>query len=538
MTAQGFSYGNPDTHCGFAEGNARRSGAGKLQAMTWLLDLDGVVWLTGEAIEGSAAAVERLRASGQRVVFFTNNSGPSVVDHVAALARVGVDATVDDVLTSSQAAARLVEPGTRAAVIGGPGVAEALAAHGVEVVPATANPAAMVVGRTTDFSFDSLTAASTAIRQGARFVATNADATLPTPDGPVPGAGAIVAFIHVASGVEPEVAGKPNAAAAALVADRVGRVDVLVGDRPDTDGLFARAIEARFALVLSGVTAEADLPVEPRPDLLGANLAEIVDQFLDPDGPGPPPGGPSQPATSDWYPEWMAQRDLLKRYLDAGMAFTSMTKSRAEGIVRELVKAGEIQRDQVQSQVDELIERSRRNTDHLVALVRKEVTSQLTDASTTIRDELRALERRLTGASGSDTRAPAAEKAAAEKPAAKKAAAKKAGAQKAAPTTTKAGTAGPGKKAATSKKTAPSPGAAKAAPGKKAATAKKSAPASPAAESSTPAKKATPAKRAPAKRAATAKKAAPEAPAPEPVEAQDAPPTDATPAADAGTDAS
>jgi HAD superfamily hydrolase (TIGR01450 family) len=502
--------------------------------MTWLLDLDGVVWLTGQAIEGSAAAIERLRASGQRVVFFTNNSGPSVDDHVEALARLGVDATADDVLTSSQAAALLVEAGSTAAVIGGPGVSEALRDRGVEVVPATASPAAMVVGRTTDFSFDSLTAASAAIRQGARFVATNADATLPTPDGPVPGAGALVAFLHVASGVEPEVAGKPNAAAAALVADRVGRVDVLVGDRPDTDGLFARATKARFALVLSGVTSDADLPVEPRPDLLGANLAAIVDQFLDPDAATPPTSAPSQPPTPDWYPEWMAQRDLLKRYLDAGMAFTSMTKSRAEGIVRELVRAGEIQRDQVQTQVDELIERSRRNTDHLVALVRKEVTSQLADASTTIRDELRALERRLTGASGS------------EAPAAKTTPAKAAAAKKAAAATAKAGTAGPGKRAATSKTAAPSPEAAmapaKAAPARKAAPkkspAKRSPPASPAAESA-PAKKASPAKKAPAKRAAPAKKAAPvEAPAPAPVAATDAPPTDASPAADGGTDAS
>ena len=95
----------------------------------------------------------------------------------------------------------------------------------------------------------------------------------------------------------------------------------------------------------------------------------------------------------------MAQRDLLRRYLDASVAFTAMTKSRAETIAKELVKAGEIQRDQVQSQVDELIERSRRNSDHLVALVRKEVTAQLTDLGATLRDELRSLERRLGGAS-------------------------------------------------------------------------------------------------------------------------------------------
>jgi HAD superfamily hydrolase (TIGR01450 family) len=248
--------------------------------MTWLLDLDGVVWLSGRAIPGSAGAIERLRQNGHPVVFFTNNSGPTVADHLAALAEAGVEATADQILTSSQAAASLLDPGSTATVIGGPGVVEALAERGIEVVPASADPAAIVVGRTTDLSYDHLSAAATAIRRGARFIATNTDATMPTPDGPVPGAGAIIAFLTVASGTEPEVAGKPAPAAGRLVVERVGVVEVSVGDRADTDGLFSQVTNSRFGLVLSGVTAEADLPVEPRPDLIGPDLAAIVDQVL------------------------------------------------------------------------------------------------------------------------------------------------------------------------------------------------------------------------------------------------------------------
>jgi glycerol 3-phosphatase-2 len=248
--------------------------------MTWLLDLDGVVWLEGRAIPGSADAIERLRRSGRRVVFFTNNSGPTVTDHMTTLEALGVKATAEDILTSSQAAASLLEPGSQAAVIGGPGVHEALADRGVEVVGAGEAPAAVVVGRTTDISYDSLAAAATAIRQGARFIATNTDATMPTGDGPVPGAGAIVAFLRVASGVEPEVAGKPEPAAAALVADRVGLVEISVGDRLDTDGLFTKATNSQFGLVLSGVTTEADLPIDPPPTLIGSTLAAIVNQVL------------------------------------------------------------------------------------------------------------------------------------------------------------------------------------------------------------------------------------------------------------------
>jgi HAD superfamily hydrolase (TIGR01450 family) len=248
--------------------------------VTWLLDLDGVVWLAGRPIPGASDAVARLRRAGERVVFFTNNSGPTVADHLAHLAAVGIPAEVGDVLTSAQAAASRLEPGTSAAVVGGDGIAEALADRGVRVVTAADAPNALVVGRTTDISYDGLADAATAIRAGAAFVATNTDATYPTPTGPVPGAGAIVAFLHVAGGVEPMVAGKPASVAAGLVAERVGPVAVSVGDRPDTDGLFARATGSRFALVLSGVTSAADLPVVPEPDLVGPDLAAVVDQEL------------------------------------------------------------------------------------------------------------------------------------------------------------------------------------------------------------------------------------------------------------------
>jgi 4-nitrophenyl phosphatase len=248
--------------------------------VTWLLDLDGVVWLAGRAIPGGADAVTRLRDAGDRVVFFTNNSGPTVAEHVDHLLAVGIRVEASDVLTSAQAAVSLIEPGATAAVVGGEGIVEALADRGVRIVPAQDGPGAVVVGRTTDLTYDGLATAATAIRDGARFIATNTDATYPTPAGPVPGAGAIVAFLKIAAAMEPIVAGKPAPPAARLVAERVGRVAVSVGDRPDTDGLFAEATGSRFALVLSGVTSAADLPVAPTPDLVGPDLATVVDQAL------------------------------------------------------------------------------------------------------------------------------------------------------------------------------------------------------------------------------------------------------------------
>jgi polyhydroxyalkanoate synthesis regulator phasin len=151
----------------------------------------------------------------------------------------------------------------------------------------------------------------------------------------------------------------------------------------------------------------------------------------------------------------MAQTDVLKQYLDAGIAFTQMTRDRAEAIIKEFVKAGEVQRDQVQSQVDDLIDRSRRNSEQLLTLVRTEISSQLNQLSLATRDELRSLERRLSERLGRTPKKAAAKKAAAKKAPAKKAAAKKAPAKKAPAKKAAAKKSATAKKTATAKKAAP-----------------------------------------------------------------------------------
>ena len=147
--------------------------------MTWALDLDGVVWLAGRAIPGAAEAISELRAAGERVVFLTNNSGPRVASHVDALARAGIECQPDDLTTSAQAAASLLPPGSRAVVVGGEGIREALDARQVKEVGADESPEAVVVGREVELDYWALSAASTVIRGGTRFVATNTDATFP-----------------------------------------------------------------------------------------------------------------------------------------------------------------------------------------------------------------------------------------------------------------------------------------------------------------------------------------------------------------------
>lgn len=248
--------------------------------MTCLLDVDGVVWLAGRPIPGAPEAAARLRDAGETVVYLTNNSGPTVAEYLAALRRAGFPADAGDLVTSAQAAASMLSPGQRAAVVGAAGIDEALGERGVEVVPATAHPDAVVVGRSVTLDYDELARAVTAIRAGARFVATNTDATYPTGDGALPGAGALVAFVATAAGRDPEVAGKPHRPVADLVRSRFGMPRVMVGDRPETDGQFAVELGTAFALVLSGTTSRADLPVRPEPALVADDLAGAVDQLL------------------------------------------------------------------------------------------------------------------------------------------------------------------------------------------------------------------------------------------------------------------
>jgi glycerol 3-phosphatase-2 len=248
--------------------------------MLWVFDLDGVVWLAGEAIPGSADAVARLRAMGHRVAFVTNNSTPTVAEYVDRLASAGIRISADELVTSSQAAASVVEPGSPVSYIGGEGVREALLDRGVHLVGLDEHPAAVVVGRSLELDFAELAAAARAVREGARFVATNTDATFPTPQGPEPGAGALVAYLQVGSGCRAEVAGKPESPMADLVRSRFGPPDVVVGDRAETDGAFAERVSAPFALVLSGVTRRSDLPVRPAPVLVADDLAGAVRAIL------------------------------------------------------------------------------------------------------------------------------------------------------------------------------------------------------------------------------------------------------------------
>jgi HAD superfamily hydrolase (TIGR01450 family) len=251
-------------------------------------DLDGVIWRGDAPIAGASDGVATLRDAGLRVVFVSNNSGNPIGAVVDKLSRFGVPATPDDVLTSAQAAAGLLArdlaPGTRVFACAGPGVVEALEA--VHLVPVRDGPAdAVVVGIHPGFDYDELDRASRAVRAGARLIAANLDATYPVAGGLLPGSGAIAAAVATASGVEPEVAGKPEPPMVALVRERWGDDGVVVGDRPSSDGALAEALGWPFALVLSGVTASPTPPggeaiPDPAPPFVAPDLGLLAPELV------------------------------------------------------------------------------------------------------------------------------------------------------------------------------------------------------------------------------------------------------------------
>ena len=251
-----------------------------------LCDLDGVVWLAHQPIPGSVGAIASLREAGIRVVFVTNNSFSTYDEQVAALGSIGVPAE-GDIVTSAMSAATAIKSGWRVLLCGSRGLIDEIGRVTDDVVVAYNEPMAagdfdaVVVGFHREFNYQVLTDALTAVRGGAVLIGSNDDPTYPTPNGPIPGGGSILAAIEKASGVTPTVTGKPYEPMALLVRDMCGDVlpeeMVMIGDRSDTDGGFARTMGARFAMVLSGVMPTAD---GSEADIVAPDLAGVVEILL------------------------------------------------------------------------------------------------------------------------------------------------------------------------------------------------------------------------------------------------------------------
>ncbi|MEU4726980.1 HAD-IIA family hydrolase [Streptomyces sp. NPDC023588] len=240
---------------------------------TALLDLDGVVYAGGEAIAHAVDSLAAARADGMHLAYVTNNAlrtPDAVAEHLSEL---GVPTEAGDVITSAQAVARLiadqVEPGSKVLVIGGEGLRVALRERGLVPVESADEEglAAVVQGYGgPELAWGRFAEASYAINRGVPWYASNTDLTIPGARGIAPGNGAAVEVVRIATGAEPQVAGKPLPPMHRETVLRTGaRRPLVVGDRLDTDieGAFNGDVDS--LLVLTGVTdAEQLVRAEPR----------------------------------------------------------------------------------------------------------------------------------------------------------------------------------------------------------------------------------------------------------------------------------
>jgi glycerol-1-phosphatase len=251
-----------------------------------LLDLDGVLYVGPDAVPGAPDALRTARHRGMRLAFVTNNAARPPVVVAAHLTRLEIPAAPEEVITSSQAAARYLAdrlpPHSRVLVVGTEGLIDALAERGlVPVFGADDDPVAVVQGYSPTLDWAQLAEGCIAIRRGLPWVATNLDPTVPSPRGPLPGNGALVAALRHATGVEPVATGKPDPTMHRETMLRTGaKRPLVVGDRLDTDIEGAAAVGCPSLLVLTGVAGPADViaaPAGQRPDFVGRDVTALLE---------------------------------------------------------------------------------------------------------------------------------------------------------------------------------------------------------------------------------------------------------------------
>jgi glycerol 3-phosphatase-2 len=256
-----------------------------------LLDLDGVVYIGPAVVPGAAEALDQVRAADVRTAFVTNNASRPPGTVAAHLRELGVHAEDDDVVTSAQAAAALLSrrlpPGAAVLVVGGEGLYRALEAVGLKPVASMDDePLAVTQGFSPDIGWKLLAEGTRAVRSGLPWIATNVDLTVPTPFGPAPGNGTLVAAVTSATGVTPEIAGKPEPTLFREAVERYqARRPLVVGDRLDTDLEGARAAEMDGLVVLTGVSRVTELvqaPPQRRPHYVARDLEGLLHTHPEP----------------------------------------------------------------------------------------------------------------------------------------------------------------------------------------------------------------------------------------------------------------
>ena len=246
----------------------------------FFIDMDGVINKGNSLIPGAKRFVDRLKEGNHKFLFITNNSYYTATDLRNRLASMGLEADENCFFTSAMSTANFLENqnyGCRAYVIGGPGLRQELESAGVRITKE--KPDYVIVGETEEYDYMSIIEATHLIQEGARFIATNQDITGPTPRGPVPACGALVAPIERVTGVKAYFLGKPNPVMMYWARKKLKvhtRNSFMIEDRMDTDIVGGLEAGMTCCLVLTGVTSRHSLKKFPyQPDYIFESVDEI-----------------------------------------------------------------------------------------------------------------------------------------------------------------------------------------------------------------------------------------------------------------------
>ncbi|MFP5023325.1 HAD-IIA family hydrolase [Pseudonocardia phyllosphaerae] len=249
-----------------------------------MTDMDGVLIREGNLVPGADRLLSRLRDKGIPFMVLTNNSIHTARDLQYRLSSTGLDIPEESIWTSALATAAFLDeqrPKGSAYVIGEAGLTTAL--HDKGYVITDTDPDYVVLGETRTYSFSSVTTAVRLISNGARFVATNPDATGPSPEGLLPATGSVAAMISKATGKDPYFVGKPNPLMMRAALNKVGahsESTVMIGDRMDTDILAGLEAGMRTVLVLTGITKSSEIDRFPfRPSRVVPSVADLIDEI-------------------------------------------------------------------------------------------------------------------------------------------------------------------------------------------------------------------------------------------------------------------
>ncbi|MEO0023808.1 MAG: hypothetical protein RL196_249 [Actinomycetota bacterium] len=251
---------------------------------SWLTDMDGVLVHEGHALPGASELIKQWQDSETPFLVLTNNSIYTPRDLSARLRAIGLDVPEERIWTSALATANFLKsqkPDGTAFVLGEAGMTTAL--HDIGYVMTDQNPDYVVLGETRNFNFDSLTRAIRLINNGARFIATNPDATGPSAEGVLPATGSVAALITKATGKEPYIVGKPNPMMFRSAMRKIGAHSEstgMIGDRMDTDVVAGIEAGLHTVLVLTGIADQTEIEKYPfRPNEILNSVADLVEQF-------------------------------------------------------------------------------------------------------------------------------------------------------------------------------------------------------------------------------------------------------------------